>query len=167
MPRGNLFSEYPQEFRVSTARPDVRYIRLTGHFAVHGPVPAPWASQVVARFDGGKIAVCRGDPGDQPTGGASVVCGPVYARGPDGSPAVPTGLVFVRFREDVRAEGRRQALSQAGYVVKEIAPYAPHAVWVEASSGGIADALNGIPRLEALSDVVNVEPQMLSERARR
>jgi hypothetical protein len=43
--------------------------------------------------------------------------------------------------------------------------YAPHAAWLEAADGSLAQALGGIARLEALSDVENVEPQWLTERA--
>lgn len=152
---------------MSTERPDLRYVRLPGYFAVHGRVSESWASAVVLRLDDGRIAVCRGDPGTRPEGGESLVVSPVYALGPEGPPAVPTGLVFLRFREGVRAEERRAAIARAGYTVRQIISYAPHAAWVEASSGKIADALSGIPKLEALPDVANVEPQMLSERVRR
>jgi hypothetical protein len=161
------FSEYPCEIRVSTERPELRFVRLPGHFAVPGPVPPAWAAQVVLLLDDGKVAVCRGEPGDQPAGDLAPARCPVYALGHGGPPVVPTGLVFVRFREGVRVEERSGALAAAGYALKQIPSFAPHAAWVEAASGGIAEALTGIPRLEALLDVINVEPQMLSERVRR
>ncbi len=89
---------------------------------------------------------------------------PVYAIEPHGPPSVPTGLVFVRFRENVDVQQRRRALTRAGYEVTEILPYAPQAAWVRAIEQGIAASLTRIPALEVLPDIVSVEPQMLSER---
>lgn len=163
----NLFSNYPDQIRSSSERPDVRYLRLPGHFAIHGEVPGGLRSSVELLLDDGRIAVCRGEPGDQPATAKSVVVTPVYSLGPKGPPVVPTGLVFVRFKEGVRVEERGEILSRAGYTVTQALSYAPHAAWVRASSGGVAEALSGIANLEALPDVVNVEPQMLGERVRR
>lgn len=163
----SLFSGYPQQVRASTARSDLRYVRLPGHFAVHGRVPASWESSVIVLLEEGRIAVCRGEPMPQPASSELVALSPVYAIGPEGPPAVPTGFIFVRFKETIHAAKRRAALAQAGYTVRQILPYAPHAAWVEASSGGIARALTRIASLEALPDVVSVEPQMLSESSRR
>ncbi|MFQ5846048.1 MAG: hypothetical protein ACE5IQ_00065 [Candidatus Methylomirabilales bacterium] len=167
MPKENLFSKYPHRVRASTEQTEVWYVRLSGYYAVHGPVPASGAGSVVVLLDGGRIAVCRGKPGRRRKGSESVRVSPVYGLGPNGPPAVPTGLVFVRFREEVRIEERRGALEEAGYTVRHILSYAPHAAWVQARFGGIAEALTGIAHLEALPDVVSVEPQLLTERVRR
>lgn len=93
--------------------------------------------------------------------------GPVYLRVPGGGVAVPTGRALVRFSEGVAADDQRDELARAGYAVDEILRYAPHAAWVRATSGAIADALRDLPRLEALAQVQNVEPQLLSEATRR
>jgi hypothetical protein len=61
----------------------------------------------------------------------------------------------------------RDELARAGYAVAREVPYAPHAVIVRAESGRTADALANLERLERLQGVVNVEPQMISERAKR
>lgn len=167
MAEKNRFSQFPRQIRASSERADLRYVRQPGCFAVHGPVPASWASAVVLLIDDGRIAVCRGDPGDRVQDFASVTVSPVYALEPNGPPAVPTGLVLVRFGETVRVEDRRGEIERAGYTVKQILSYAPCAAWVAPSAAGIADALAGVDRLEALPDIVNVEPQMLTERVRR
>lgn len=167
MGKKNLFSGYPSQVRVSTERPNLWYVLLSGHFAIHGKVPPSLKSSVVWHLSEEKITVCRGEPGDQPGGFESVAMGPVYALEPGGPPAVPTGLIFVRFKEAVRIEEQHEALAQAGYRIRQTLPYAPHAAWVQASFGGIAEALTRIANLEALPDVVNVEPQMLTERVRR
>ena len=64
-------------------------------------------------------------------------------------------------------EERRAEIEAAGYEMAQALDYAPHAAWVRARSGRIADALNGLRRLEAIPDVENVEPQMLTPRAAR
>lgn len=53
------------------------------------------------------------------------------------------------------------------YELVESLAYAPQAAWLRAPAGDIADALAGLPRLEQLPDVENVEPQMLMESVRR
>jgi hypothetical protein len=92
---------------------------------------------------------------------------PVYGLEPSGLPAVPTGQVFIRFAEGIKAEERRQEINQAGYEIVQSLSYAPQAAWLRARSDDIADALAEISKLEQLPDVENVEPQMLKESARR
>ena len=90
---------------------------------------------------------------------------PAYELSPGGGEARPTGRVLVRFR-DAEALRRHQAdIEAAGYAVEETLSYAPQAAWVRAASGDPADALRGIPRLEQIADVEEVEPQMLRARA--
>src|SRR5207248_2306513 len=64
--------------------------------------------------------------------------GPVYEVQPGGTPAVPTGRVFVRFTSSVDAGLREEALRQAGYRIVKKMPWAPSAAWVEALSGDVA-----------------------------
>ena len=93
------------------------------------------------------------------------VSGPIYALQPGGSSAIPTGLVFVRFKSGVRSTERLREIEDAGYEISETVEYAAEAVWVRAKSGDIADALKGIDELEKIADVENVEPQMLRRRS--
>jgi hypothetical protein len=86
---------------------------------------------------------------------------PVYALAPGGEPAVPSGLILVRFREEIAANSRSTNLEAVGFVIRRVLSYAPHAAWVESRSSDIAAALAGIHRLELLPDIQNVEPQML------
>ncbi|HVF31218.1 MAG TPA: hypothetical protein VNA22_09615 [Pyrinomonadaceae bacterium] len=102
------------------------------------------------------------DPsGTFPSGSA---VGPVYAVRPSGAEAIPTGLVFVRFSADVNAADRRAEIEAAGYEIAEVLSYAPEAAWLRATSGDIAEALVDLGKLEKLSGVENVEPQMLMKR---
>ena len=121
----------------------------------------------VLLLDDGAIAVFQGEPGEAAEASQAGSLTPVYGLQPSGLPAVPTGQVFIRFAEGVKAEDHRQEINQAGYELVESPVYAPQAAWLRAQSGDIAEALVGIPRLEQLPDVENVEPQMLKESVRR
>jgi len=92
---------------------------------------------------------------------------PVYVLQPGGTPAVPTGLVFVRFKEGVKPNERTRDIEKAGYEIEQTLDYAPEAAWLRAKSGEIADALKGIDKLARIADVENVEPQMLMRRVSR
>jgi hypothetical protein len=92
---------------------------------------------------------------------------PVYEVQPGGTPAVPTGRVFVRFASSVNATARRNQIRSAGYHIVQELPYAPQAAWVEANSGDVQDSLRNLDKLKKLDDVENVEPQMLMPAARR
>ncbi len=163
----DLFKHYPERLRASSERPNLLYQRVPDHFAVHGPVPPSFNFPPVARLDDSRIAIYRGKPEKRLVQHQPGRITPVYSLQPGGVLAIPTGLIFVRFADAVNAEKRRQALRQAGYTVKQLLPYAPNAAWVAAESGEIAAALQGISRLESLPDVVNIEPQMLSQRMAR
>ena len=89
---------------------------------------------------------------------------PLYGTSPSASPQVPTGLVSIRFAEDMRAEDQRDRLAAAGYEIVRVPGYAPHAAWVKAASGSIRDSLEGLERLLALPGVQAVEPELLGER---
>jgi hypothetical protein len=93
--------------------------------------------------------------------------GPVYQLAPGGSPAVPTGRVFVRLQEGRSASERQRDFAQAGYAVEHIPAWAPHTAWLSAAAGGIVTALNGIDCLRSLAGVEHVEPQLLRPRAAR
>jgi len=75
-------------------------------------------------------------------------------------------MVFMRFREGVEIASRQKEIEQAGYEIGQSTPFL-NAAWLRPRSGNIADGLTGIPKLEALPDVENVEPQMLIESATR
>lgn len=158
---------FPRALRAGPGRPAPGYARLPGLVAVHGADAAPAGMETLFTLAGPRIVVCRVGPRGLPRALAGAAVTPVYALGEDGAPAVPTGLVLVRFREGVAAAGCHEALGREGYAVHEVLPYAPAAVWVRATAGGIAAALQGLAALAALPDVVHVEPQMLRPSARR
>lgn len=113
------------------------------------------------------IEVFQGEADERKRAVLSGKVGPVYTLQPGGAPTVPTGRIFIRFREGLSVEARRREIEQVGYQIAESLAYAPHAAWLQARSGEIADALTGIPGLEQIAGVENVEPQMLTHRATR
>jgi hypothetical protein len=140
-----MLAAAPNTLRHSTEHPDVTYTL---------------ADDVVAT---GRDSLETAPTGDAPAGGA---VGPVYRKA-GGGLAVPTGRALVRFADGDRADEHRDAIAAAGFDVEEPLSYAPHAAWVRASSGEITDTLSGLAQLEELPGVQNVEPQLLSEAARR
>jgi hypothetical protein len=162
----HLFSEFPERIHASTERPHLLYNRLPDHYAIHGPLPAQLAQSVLLYLHDQSIAVCRGTD-QQLMQAKDLAITPVYALEPNGPFAVPTGLVFVRFKEEIKAETQYQALASAGFTIIDIPLYAPYSAWVRHKSEDIAAALTNLSSLETLSDVVNVEPQMLTKSALR
>lgn len=158
----DYFSKYPQQIRVVKDQSTILYDRRPGYYAVHYNHPNSVAEQAVLQLNDGTIAVFAGEPDELDN-----TLSPIYTLQPDGSLAVPTGLIFIRFVAGVDVELHRQAIKQAGYEVADSLDYAPHAAWLRAQSGKILDALKGISRLEAIPDVENVEPQMLMARVQR
>jgi hypothetical protein len=167
----NYFSEYPQQIRFGTEQFAVLYSRKPGYYAVHYKQPGTVAPGAVLQLNDGAIAVFQGEP-DEPENAIRLASttgklGPIYTLQADGSLAVPTGLVFIRFVEGVEVESNQEAIKQAGYEIAQSLSYAPQAAWLRAQSGNILDALVGISKLEAIPNVENVEPQMLMERVQR
>ncbi|MCI0390702.1 MAG: hypothetical protein MOB07_18300 [Acidobacteria bacterium] len=165
------FSKYPREVRSSTQRPTTVYTLLPDQYAVHRQgsretLPSEGATTVMSEGET-TIEVFRGDANERRQGASPGAVGPVYALQPGGTPAIPTGRVFIRFKEGVAVEERIREIEQAGYEIAQTIEYAPHASWLRARSNEIADALAGIRALEKIADVENVEPQMLMRRASR
>lgn len=167
----NYFSEYPQQIRFGTEPSAVLYSRKPGYYAVHYKQPGTVAPGAVLQLNDGAIAVFQGEPDESENAirlaSTTGTLGPIYTLQADGTLAVPTGLVFIRFVEGVEVESHREAIKQAGYEIAQSLSYSPHAAWLHAQSGNILDALVGISKLEAIPDVENVEPQMLMERVQR
>jgi hypothetical protein len=158
--QSDRFARYPQQVRASKEGTSSTYLRQPGYYAVHDRPPGCPAPDAHQLLNDGAIAIYQGDPGDRTAAGEGTL-GPVYALQPGGTPAVPTGLLFVRFADGVPAEARRPAFEQAGYEIVKSPRYAPHTAWVRSRSRDMAAALEGLPALERLPDVENVEPQML------
>jgi hypothetical protein len=167
MSHKDYFSKYPRQIRANMASSAPLYVRKAGHYAVHQRPPELPAPEAALLLDDGAIAVFQGEPDEAAEASQAGGLSPVYGLQPSDLPAVPTGRIFVRFAEGVKAESRRQEIDRAGYELVESLSYAPHAAWLRARSGDIADALAGISQLEQLPDVENVEPQMLQERVQR
>ncbi|MDZ8069088.1 MAG: hypothetical protein RMY64_26320 [Nostoc sp. DedQUE08] len=166
----DYFSEYPEQIRVGSdgydglrLRTTVSYSRKPGYYAVHYNQPSTVATGAILRLNDGAIAVFSGEPNQSEQG----ILSPIYTLESNGSLAVPTGLVFIRFAESVDVESQHEVINQAGYEVAQSLSYAPHTAWLRAKSGRIVDAIAGISQLEAIANVENVEPQMLMERGLR
>jgi len=159
-------SRCPKQLQVNNKQANMRYVCKTNYYAVHNCELGQMTRDAVALFNEGRIAVFQGEP-NATTIAEHATIGPVYALQPSETLAVPTGQVLVRFTEGVPATAHTTEIEQAGYRLVESLSYAPHAAWVCARSGEIADALSHLSKLEQLPDVANVEPQMLMERANR
>lgn len=145
-----MLASAPSKLRHSTEQPDVAYTLADDVVATHP-----------SEDDGNDISVAA--VADAPDDEA---VGPVY-RKPGGEIAVPTGRALVRFADSDRAEDHREDIAAAGFDLEQPLSYAPQAAWVRASSGKITDTLSGLEQLERLPGVQNVEPQLITEAARR
>ncbi|MEH2168361.1 MAG: hypothetical protein V7K41_17255 [Nostoc sp.] len=159
----DYFSEYPEQIYIGGNRTTVYYTRKPGYYAVHYNQRDTVATGAILRLNDGAIAVFSGEPNQSEQG----ILSPVYTLESNGSIAVPTGLVFIRFAEGVDVESQHEVINRAGYKVAQSLSYAPHTAWLRAQSGNIVDAIAGISQLEAIANVENVEPQMLMERGFR
>jgi hypothetical protein len=168
--QNDYFSEYPEEIRVGSDDTAVSYTRKSGYYAIHYNQPKAIAPGAILQLNDGAMsttgyayAVFSGKPNQSEQNKLS----PIYTVQPNGSLAVPTGMVFIRFAEGVDVESQRKEINRAGYEVVQILSYAPHGAWLRAQSGNIADAIARIPQLQAIPKVENIEPQMLMERGLR
>lgn len=167
----DYFSEYPQQITVGKEQLGTLYSRKPGYYAVQYNQPGTTAPGAILELNEGAIAVFQGEPNPAKNpilaDSTQATLIPVYALQPSGTLAVPTGQVFIRFAEGVDVESQREVIKKAGYEIKQILSYAPHAAWLHSHSGNISDALTGISQLQTIPHVENVEPQMLMERGLR
>ena len=98
---------------------------------------------------------------------ADALGGPVYRHLPGGDVVVPTGRVLVRLAPGNAVHAHGAELAAAGYMIDAVLSYAPHAAWVRAATGRIADALGGLGVLTRMPGIEHVEPQLIGEVSRR
>ena len=160
-----MSSNYPAELEVRSQEGAVARYKLAPEFyASSTGEPLSATDRLAARLDE-NIAVFEGPA---PKGDAAVDnVLPVYRAQPSGAFAIPTGRVWVRFAEGVKATLQREALAKLGFSLEESPSWAPQAAWVRASSGKIADTLAAAARLSVLPKVEQVEPQILTALARK
>ena len=161
------FSHFPLKLTVEAESVSRVYVRESGCFAIHGPVPSALTTAVLYSFDDPVIHVCKGTVSLVSDLSSDFTLTPVYRLEPNGPQGVPSGHVFIRFRSQVSAEERRQELNACGFFIRESLSYAPQAAWLQSMDGNIATALHGFAKLRDLNDVVLVEPQMLMRRMKR
>ncbi|MCS6774609.1 MAG: hypothetical protein RMM31_11570 [Anaerolineae bacterium] len=155
-------SDFPVHVRASRKNAQLVYQRDLSLYAERYQVAATSGSKPPTLvLDEGRVRIFKGKP---PAAAAGQLCA-VYRHG--GWLAVPTGLVFVVFKPGERAAAHAEAIRQAGYEIVEIPPYAPNAAWVRDANEDIAAALKNLLRLEQISQVENVEPEFITERAWR
>jgi len=137
-------------------------IRLTKRddlYAVRGEPGQVHGDAVEMQLTGDDISILRGaPPANSPADGALL---PVYSGIPDSTPAVVTGRIFFRLRDDLAVESMREAIETLGFVIADIPAYAPHSAWLSPRSGGVADALSQLASLRALPGAAHAEPQLL------
>ena len=131
MSRKDPFPDYPARVAFSTERANLFYARVPGYYAVHHETPRSPEPGALFTLEDGTIAVFRGEPG-QYAGirNREDFFTPVYALQPDGSPAVPTGRLLIRFSDETTVQEHRQEIEHAGYHIVEILSYAPQAAWL-------------------------------------
>ena len=156
-----MLAAAPAEVRHSTQQRGIVYTLARDVVAAHH---AGAGGRLAPGHRAGPVTIM---PAGEAPAARGVVLGPVYRRRGGGGLVVPTGIALVRFGEGDRAERHREKLAAAGYEIEQALPYAPHAASVRAHSAEITDALRGLVQLEQLPGVNNVEPQLLSEAARR
>jgi len=160
-----MSSNYPAQLEVRSKEGAVaRYELAPEFYASSAGKPLSATDRLVTQLDE-NISVFEGAA---PKGDAAAdKIFPVYRAQPSGAFAVPTGRVWVRFPEGMKAEGQQEAMKKLGFSIEESPAWAPHAAWVRAASGTIADALAAASRLKSLPDVELVEPQILTALARK
>ena len=163
----DTFPAYPAEIRASTVHSGLRYVRVPHYFTIYGQPPSGITTVVSLSGSEGEIAICRGDAVEMASAAEVSETAPVYALAPAGPLSAPSGLVFIRFEDGVDVAARNEEIARADYIIFKRVPQAPNAAWLAATSRRVADAMEGIGRLEQIPNVVNVEPQMLSERVHR
>lgn len=159
-----MSSNYPARLEVRSNEGAVARYDLAPEFYASSAGPLSADDPLVARLDE-NMAVFEGAA---PIGDAEAdKIFPVYRAQPSGAFAVPTGRVWVRFAEGVKAEGQQEAMEKLGFSLEESPGWAPQAAWVRASSGEMAEALAASSRLKTLPEVELVEPQILTAAARK
>lgn len=161
------FSHFPLKMTVEAEGVSRVWVREPDCFAVHGRVPPALTTVVLYSFEDPVINVCRGEISTVSVLPSDLTVTPVYRLWPNGPQGVPSGHVFIRFRNQVPVKERRQELKACGFSICETLSYAPHAAWLQSMDGNIATALHGFAKLRALHDVVLVEPRMLMRRVQR
>lgn len=161
------FSHFPLNITVEAEGTTREYIREPDCFAVYGQVSSTLTPAVLYSFGDPPISVCRGEAAAISALPSDLTVTPVYRLGLNGPQGVPSGRVFIRFKDTVQVKERQQELNACGYSISEELSYAPHAAWLQSVDGNIATALQTFAKLRALRDVILVEPQMLMRPVRR
>lgn len=162
MNQSDPLSPFPQKIRASLEASSLTYVRLPDHYAIHGTVPTELLMAVRETLNNQSISILQGKMNVERQNRLSLTISPVYALEPHGVPAVPTGKLFIRLEEHIRAEEKRDILETMGYQIIDIPPYAPYTCWVSAHPDSLTTSLSHLSKLQTIADIRNIEPQMLT-----
>lgn len=162
----DFLSRFPQEFVVGTSPRPTRYLITRDRFAVLDEVTIP-SGEIELEMDDGRVKVIRGTPPLELIESLPQSVTAVFQIDEHGPLAVPTGRIFVRVPEGSRLEDHQRDIEDAGFRIKDVLGYAPHAGWLEAKSKTPCDALTHFMKLQELEGVEAVEPQMLTLASRK
>lgn len=160
-----LFLEFPESIPLAKEAGNHRYLKSDSMYAVFGE--SRDSDKILFSFEKPKAVVCSGVPNDSPDPSTESSLAPVYQVDGQGPPSIPTGEILVRVASDRKITEIQSKLEELGYTLKNVLSYAPHACLVQATSGKIEDALSGLKNLFGMPGVEHVEPQMLSQPAKK
>lgn len=160
-----LLLGFPESIPLANDAGGQSYLKSDSMYAVFGE--ARGSDTILFTFEKPKAVVCSGIPSDSPDPGSESNFVPVYQVNGQGPPSIPTGEILVRLASERKITEIQGKLEELGYTLKNVLSYAPHAGWVQATSGKIKDSLSGLKNLFGAPGVEHVEPQMLSQLARK
>ena len=94
-------------------------------------------------------------------------CCPVYRQQPGTAPAVASGRLFLRLRDDLTMDSMESRLKSLGLRVSTPLKWAPNAAWISSADANPCHGLARLPDLIKIDGVVQVEAQLLMQLGRR
>ena len=155
----------PDFIDVDDEHRSIRLLKRGDCYALKGRFPEQRADEVEMRLPGEDISILRGNPPSEPLPGVELL--PVYATSDNTPPAVATGRLFLRLRDDIAIESVRGDIDTLGFDIDATPAYAPHSAWLRPKSGRVVDALSKLESLRALPGAARVEPQLLRPMSRK
>jgi hypothetical protein len=149
----------PEFIDVDDKNGSVRLTKRDDLYAMRDEPGQNRGDAVEMQLPGDDISILRGAPPADSNADRALL--PVYAGARNSTPAVVTGRIFFRLRDDLALESVREAIEALGFVIAEIPAFAPHSAWLSPRSGSVADALSKLASLRTLPGAAHAEPQLL------